>query len=379
MFDGFQKLRNFGIPENYRDPAGLASYANTKGGSLLDSLVQTLICDEDEDVVDESIVWIKWLMFEGDPKASMEDLLQMSSGQGVCGAVFGRTDIAYRCKTCELDSTCAICITCFENGVHKAQGHDYSVLYTGGGCCDCGDELAWKREGFCTIHKGAQNIIRPLLEQEQRLKKTFAPVLVSIFFCWNSRLRSRFDSVMGGANRCAYTLRKDTLTNAVVDMLLEFCNSGSLLKFVTNLLLSHSGLLYSLVRAEMGSTYEDVKILHEFLLKLLGDFNFKSKFAEVFLKYYPSVIKEGIRHQSDISLKRFPLLSVFSVQIFTLPSLTLGLVKDFDLLKILLGCLEDIFDSCAEEGRLQVAIMSRCLSCSFFRYIILCSSSYEDG
>nr|6LHN_A Chain A, E3 ubiquitin-protein ligase PRT6 [Arabidopsis thaliana]7Y70_A Chain A, E3 ubiquitin-protein ligase PRT6 [Arabidopsis thaliana] len=77
---------------------------------------------------------------------------RLGSGGGVCGSVWGQNDIAYRCRTCENDPTCAICVPCFQNGDHNS--HDYSIIYTGGGCCDCGDETAWKPDGFCSNHKG---------------------------------------------------------------------------------------------------------------------------------------------------------------------------------------------------------------------------------
>jgi hypothetical protein len=103
----------------------------------------------------ESLEWLKWLMSEGEPTAALRHLSKMSVGQrGVCGAVWGNNDVAYRCRTCEHDPTCAICVPCFQNGNHK--DHDYSIIYTGGGCCDCGDITAWKREGFCSKHKGSE-------------------------------------------------------------------------------------------------------------------------------------------------------------------------------------------------------------------------------
>jgi hypothetical protein len=86
----------------------------------------------------------------------------------------------------------------------------------------------------------------------------------------------------------------------------------------------------------------------------LGEPTFKYEFAKVFLAYYPSVIEEVIKEGSDLPLKRYPLVSMFSVQILTVPTLTPRLVKEINLLTMLLGCLENIFISCAENGRLQV-------------------------
>lgn len=74
-----------------------------------------------------------------------------TSSRGLCGYVFQRNDIAFNCKTCQLDETCVLCLQCYRNGNHE--GHDIFFHRTyPGGCCDCGDSEAWDPEGFCTYH-----------------------------------------------------------------------------------------------------------------------------------------------------------------------------------------------------------------------------------
>ncbi|XP_038903784.1 E3 ubiquitin-protein ligase PRT6 isoform X2 [Benincasa hispida] len=303
----------------------------------------------------ESMMWLQWLMFEGEPAYALKNLSKMSVGQrGVCGAVWGHNDIAYRCRTCEHDPTCAICVPCFQSGNH--QDHDYSIIYTGGGCCDCGDATAWKREGFCSKHKGAEQI-QPLPEE---LVKSVGPILDALFTSWKNKLLSAEDiSVEDPKLSDRVTEHKkvaNELTFAVVEMLLDFCKySESLLSFVSKRVISSAGLLDILVRLERLLTDSVVKKVHELLLKLLGEPIFKYEFAKVFLNYYPTVINEAIEDSSDHVLKKYPLLPTFSVQIFTVPTLTPRLVVEMNLLSILLGCLEDIFISCvSEDGRLQV-------------------------
>ncbi|CAJ1799097.1 unnamed protein product [Sphenostylis stenocarpa] len=360
-----RRLAQFGVPEEQLDQPGLVAFVKDKK-ALIPELV-SVILPTDVEVIDafqasklaskktsgvimkkrfhESMVWLQWLMFEGDPGGALRRLSEMSVGQrGVCGAVWGNNDIAYRCRTCEHDPTCAICVPCFEKGDHK--GHDYCVIYTGGGCCDCGDVTAWKREGFCSMHKGA--------EQIQPLPKEFAnsvePVLASLFNCWRVKLTLASESVTERRQPA------NELTYAVVDMLLEFCkHSESLLSFCARLSFSSDGLINMLVRAERFLTEVVVKKLHELLLKLLGEQSFKYDFAKVFLTYYPSVINEATKDSSDIPLKKYPLLSTFSVQILTVPTLTPRLLKEINLLTMLLGCLENIFISCSDDGRLQVS------------------------
>ncbi|OIW07475.1 hypothetical protein TanjilG_14421 [Lupinus angustifolius] len=363
-----RRLAQFGVPEEQLDQPGLVAFVKDKR-ELIPELVSVILPTDVEvgealpnsksgskklplgitmkKTFRQSMLWLQWLMFEGDPGATLKGLSEMSVGQrGVCGAVWGINDIAYRCRTCEHDPTCAICAPCFENGDHK--GHDYCVIYTGGGCCDCGDVTAWKREGFCSKHKGAEQV-QPLPED---LSNSVAPVLGSLFTCWNDRLKLASDSAMSAERKKA----ANELTAAVVDMLLDFCkHSESLLIFVARSLFSSTSLLNILVRAERFLSDVVIRKLHELLLKLLGEPNYKYEFAKVFLTYYPTVVNEAIEEFSDLPMKKYPLLCMFSVQILTVPTLTLRLVKEIDLLTMLFGCFEKILNSCAEDGHFQIS------------------------
>ncbi|EGG17925.1 hypothetical protein DFA_08926 [Cavenderia fasciculata] len=70
---------------------------------------------------------------------------------GACDTTWNYGDTAYKCKTCQLDPTTALCLACFRSGDHV--GHDYSLQSVGGGFCDCGDPTAFKPSGFCQKHK----------------------------------------------------------------------------------------------------------------------------------------------------------------------------------------------------------------------------------
>ncbi|CAH2074477.1 unnamed protein product, partial [Thlaspi arvense] len=308
----------------------------------------------------ESMNWLQWLMFQDEPGVSLRKLAKLSVDQrGVCGSVWGHNDIAYRCRTCENDPTCAICVPCFQNGNHN--DHDYSIIYTGGGCCDCGDETAWKREGFCSKHKGSEQI-QPLPEN---LANSVGPVLDALFACWNVKLLSAESIGQKDArsNDTLVVLQKmsNELTFVVVEMLLEFCKSSeSLLSFVSRRIISSCGLLNILVKAERFLDQDVMKRLHDLFLKLIGDPVFKSEFAKAFVSYYPVVISEAVKQGSDSAFKKYPLLSSFSVQILTVPTLTPFLVKEMNLLAMLFGCLGDIFLSCSgEDGVLQATKWER--------------------
>uniref|UniRef100_A0A0E0JE11 E3 ubiquitin-protein ligase n=1 Tax=Oryza punctata TaxID=4537 RepID=A0A0E0JE11_ORYPU len=300
---------------------------------------------------DEILSWLQWLMFNNEPHAMLDDLDHSTAGErAVCGSVWGQNDLAYRCRTCEHDPTCAICVPCFQNGNHK--DHDYSIMYTGGGCCDCGDATAWKREGFCSRHKGAEQI-KPLPEE---LASSVGPVLDVLLQFWKERIclievPPHADG--DGGSSCKRVAEE--LTTCVANMLLEFCScSESLLSFVAQKIRECPDLLDALTKAERLLDKKAVKKLHELLLKLISEPAFKYEFAKVFIHYYPVTFGEVIKGCNDSLLEEYPLMPTFSVQIFTVPTLTPRLVREVNLLGVLLGCLTDLFLSCiGEDGRLQ--------------------------
>ncbi|XP_060806415.1 E3 ubiquitin-protein ligase UBR1 [Amyelois transitella] len=69
----------------------------------------------------------------------------------LCGKVFKQGEPAYSCRECGMDNTCVLCVECFKVSAHRH--HKYKMGQSGGGgCCDCGDTEAWKREPFCELH-----------------------------------------------------------------------------------------------------------------------------------------------------------------------------------------------------------------------------------
>ncbi|KAL3478110.1 hypothetical protein BJX99DRAFT_225042 [Aspergillus californicus] len=69
-----------------------------------------------------------------------------------CGHIFRTGEATYRCTTCGIDDTCVLCSRCFEASDHST--HQYQIYLSPGnsGCCDCGDEEAWRIPVFCAIH-----------------------------------------------------------------------------------------------------------------------------------------------------------------------------------------------------------------------------------
>ena len=58
-----------------------------------------------------------------------------------------------------------------------------AIIKTGGGCCDCGDEEAWKPEGFCKNHRRDTSIpIDQLLVQS--FKERTQKIILAILHHW---------------------------------------------------------------------------------------------------------------------------------------------------------------------------------------------------
>ncbi|XP_074111177.1 ubr1 ubiquitin ligase [Cotesia typhae] len=87
----------------------------------------------------------------GDPQEVLDQLRKMDKPPSVCGKFFKVGEPTYICRECGMDSTCVLCVACFKESAH--QNHKYKIGTShGGGCCDCGDIEAWKKDPFCNIH-----------------------------------------------------------------------------------------------------------------------------------------------------------------------------------------------------------------------------------
>lgn len=70
----------------------------------------------------------------------------------VCGVVFKKGEIVWTCRECGKNSTCVLCDKCYKNSNHVGHEVYFHVASGNGGCCDCGDEEAWLKEGCCPKH-----------------------------------------------------------------------------------------------------------------------------------------------------------------------------------------------------------------------------------
>lgn len=105
-----------------------------------------------------------------------------------CGHIFRAGEATYRCVTCAADDTCVLCSRCFDSSDHTGHQYQISVSLGNCGCCDCGDEEAWRLPLFCAIHtdsgskKGKERAQNPVPQDwVAYIKLTIARVMD--YFC----------------------------------------------------------------------------------------------------------------------------------------------------------------------------------------------------
>lgn len=271
------------------DRSRLAAWLHSHPDSVptfIRALLPSVCLDPDEYALDnyrKAMAWVRWAMLGApeDVSRALDALLDSGSqGTGACGAQWGMDDIAYRCRDCELDPTCAVCASCFLAGEHD--DHDYQMIRTGGGCCDCGDPTAWRREGFCPNHQGPSG---GRVELPDEFLSTATPVLKALLAVWVERL----DVASKALEEEEYYGKEDVVSasegtsTVVARELLNLCNRGeALLRFVGQLVVKGQvGLLSVLMGAGRALDTEAETEVHALLYKLLGDPDFKYKFAKV--------------------------------------------------------------------------------------------------
>lgn len=124
----------------------------------------------------------------GDPDVVLTDLASKESVSNVCTKVFKMGDPTYSCRECGTDGTCVLCVDCFKWSVHRH--HKYRMgTSAGGGCCDCGDEEAWKTSPVCDFH----------LKNRSQMKQNTIPE------AFRQRTRIVFEAILGYCHRLLTT------------------------------------------------------------------------------------------------------------------------------------------------------------------------------
>lgn len=105
-----------------------------------------------------------------------------------CGHIFKAGEASYHCSTCTDDTTAVLCSRCFVSSDHE--GHQYTIGISAGnsGCCDCGDDEAWKRPVKCAIHTASddwtttdEHVSRLAPDLQEAIRTTIGTVID--YFC----------------------------------------------------------------------------------------------------------------------------------------------------------------------------------------------------
>ncbi|XP_023176717.1 E3 ubiquitin-protein ligase UBR1 isoform X3 [Drosophila hydei] len=114
--------------------------------------METVKCMFKEELANEEIInKLVEFMLGDNPKTALEKLRLEGNTATVCGKVFKNGEPTYSCRECGVDPTCVLCVNCFKRSAHRF--HRYKMSSSGGGgCCDCGDDEAWKRDQYCELH-----------------------------------------------------------------------------------------------------------------------------------------------------------------------------------------------------------------------------------
>lgn len=91
--------------------------------------------------------WCLWLVAGGRPPEEFKNVLRSFDSPTICGLVWNKNFVAYRCRDCGISPCMSLCADCFHAGNHE--GHDFNMFKSqAGGACDCGDENVMKPEGY---------------------------------------------------------------------------------------------------------------------------------------------------------------------------------------------------------------------------------------
>lgn len=191
---------------------------------------------------------LKEFICNGDPAVVLAELSRLEKPPSVCGRVFKFGEPTYSCRECGMDKTCVLCVDCFKNSEHRF--HKYKMGTSGGGgCCDCGDTEAWKRDPFCKIHfvgetREVQEKVTLPDDLKDRTRIIFEAILWYAYQLLNTdqiadvRLRESSDTFFNIDTYCTILYNDEIHTfEQVISTLARVlkCNQRSAIEFVTNI------------------------------------------------------------------------------------------------------------------------------------------------
>ncbi|CAM6105290.1 unnamed protein product [Calypogeia fissa] len=275
-------------------------------------------------------------------------------GQAQCTTVWTKTTIAYRCRTCQVNDSSAICVSCFQAGDHRH--HDYVMYHSdSGGCCDCGDRAAWKVEGFCNNHSSR------LRKKEARIPSHLKDVtsqavqfVLRELSLWMGiiaearnaeRVPSSYSLEVQMAQTYGVWLQKVCSVTALRTILCQeiLCirTGGTTARcFLDKLLSTYARMPEALMEAETT-----------LFLQMLYDPQFKDSFSRALMRHYGSMILPAVvipGFLPDFKTLNQSLDRVM-VQLFNVPETTLNLIQTDHLLEVVVSVLDSVIRHCINK------------------------------
>eukprot|EP01083_Nonionella_stella_P096740 272024_1 len=347
------------------DAGGTYLYSNQE---LISSFLKGLFAEES---ISKShcVDWVRCILSGGNGTDSfLTNLSKLTGARSRCAEKWSGNHTAFRCKQCNMSESSCICVECFKNSNHA--DHEFFVYRSSlGGCCDCGDENAWKAHGFCSNHNGKMDLALP--EEYQMITKLVFSALIGILVsslessdtCETTiqSITELLQDLSNSNDAVRHSITREIVESSMREHPMSFSRSSS--EFLMNTEndskidteVADNGVLsipadLLEVRPEPQNYTEDLvvadltvserieEILTTFFLEMMFDPEFKSKFADAFVRYYPTYVEQLF--QKTWICKS---LDKVTVQMFTIESLSLKMIQDNFLLEMMISCLKRIF------------------------------------
>jgi len=129
------------------------------------------------DIMQELMLGARW-------EETLSKLKLGNNVSSVCGSIFKNGEPTYSCRECSMDPTCVLCSNCFKKSTHRS--HKYKMSTScGGGCCDCGDPEAWKKDYCCEDHVAVEKTEVDSLISEEGLEVARVVFKAVLSYCVN--------------------------------------------------------------------------------------------------------------------------------------------------------------------------------------------------
>lgn len=243
------------------------------------------------------------------------------------------------------------------NGNHE--GHDYALITTSSGMCDCGDPDSWKESGFCKHHKG------PLQDPTDHLSPELKAIMEDICAAFVTALYSlRMDSAGESTSindmQCIVILKemeKYTKQSPAFKRIMHFAMEKMIDakdfkaeeivhqpdEDQTEPLYAHNAehfgkRSYLDIFLEMHTEMNpDVRLwLFNVYSAMVSDAAFKKYFAKLFTKHFKQFVIAAVQEEEQQSERS--ILNI-TVQLLTVPTVVDGLVKEDALLEKMMDIL----------------------------------------